>query len=954
MSNYLKVVLVVLVQILIFSDALCAKKIFPEYQHFTLPNGLEVYFSPSKLKPNQFHARILVKSGAKHEPADATGLAHYLEHVLFFGTQRIGTINWGAEKKLQDQIEALYTKRAAISDPDARQRLDQRINELTLQTTKYCNPNEFNELYNYFGAERKNAFTHHDWTNYIVTLGKNRLEDWALLEFERFTNPVFRMFQPELEVVFEEMEKRSNNPYFTTQDSLRKAMFANHPYSRYVASLPQHIKNPNLVKMRNFFNTYYVPNNMAIIISGDLEFKEVKRVVTAKFSSLTSRKVPKYQKVEVKSPQRVIKKTVKYPSKPGVTVAYLLPGSGSSDLEALILLDMILANQQAGLIDINLVQKQRIKNGGSFQTFKVDYGNQFLHGEANPGQSLEDVAKLLVAQLEPVKKGRFSDELLAAIKLDKQKREMKWLEENENRAGMLQGAIISGKWGNDYDAVTREDIVRVANKYFGNNYAVVYRQIGEYTPPKFKKPQVKKIQQFVQQRSPAFMEIVTRKVAPLQPRFLDIPNVIVRSKVKEGIELYYQKNPVNDLAFLEVHFAYGCFNDKARCHFIDILKKLGTRDMPPSELSNKLYNLGITYRFTESLFKIRLEISGPDKNILEGFELAINVLKEPFIEDEFLSKSVASIIKNRNDITKNPRTINKAIAWYVSRGKYSGYKYVSTNQQLKKLSSKDYPSFAHNLFSSPKKIYYLGNIPIDDLKKKLKKQFDSPVVEFAQVPAIKVKTVQRPTIYFYDLPASKQADVNVILGTSDLSSVKDRLNKILFYLYYSNSSILSEEIRTRRSLAYSVSSGFAYGYRPIDQDYLEGGLSTQPEKIVEAVNVFHNLFDEVPIIPPKFEVAVRGLENKYRLQADPFRRVLSLVERFERWGYVGFDPRKQIFDYINTGGVSINDFKQFAVDRVEKKNLIFTIVGDSRRLDLATLQQRYDFVELSTDDLFGF
>ena len=159
----------------------------------TLENGLTVYLSPNHEEP-RFYAEIITRAGSKHDPNTNTGLAHYLEHLLFKGTSSFGTVDYEKEKVLLDEITQLYETRSKETNETKRGEIYEKINEVSANAAALAIPNEMDRAYSDMGGKGINAHTWHEETVYKVDLPGNRLEHWAKIESERFANPVFRLF----------------------------------------------------------------------------------------------------------------------------------------------------------------------------------------------------------------------------------------------------------------------------------------------------------------------------------------------------------------------------------------------------------------------------------------------------------------------------------------------------------------------------------------------------------------------------------------------------------------------------------------------------------------------------------------------------------------------------------------------------------------------------------------
>src|SRR5215831_12264519 len=326
-------------------------------QIYQLDNGLTVYLTENHETP-RFEAHIAVRAGSKNDPAETTGLAHYLEHLLFKGTTQLGTLDYEKEKPHLDRITALYEQHFHETDPEKRKAIYEEINKESQLASQYEIPNEMDKLYKAMGEYGLNAHTWHEETVYQVNLPSNRLEQWAVIESERFPNAVFRLFQPELEIVYEEKNRTLDNKDEIISDAVNKLLFKNHPYGQQTTiGEVEHLKNPSLNNVLAFYKKYYVPGNMALVISGDINPSDAIKLIDKYFSAWQAEPVAPQKTWEEQPLQGAERVEVKYKAEEYVLLGYRTPGRKDPDIPALKLVDMILDNSTAGLIDLNLNQQ---------------------------------------------------------------------------------------------------------------------------------------------------------------------------------------------------------------------------------------------------------------------------------------------------------------------------------------------------------------------------------------------------------------------------------------------------------------------------------------------------------------------------------------------------------------------------------------------------------------------
>ena len=240
---------------------------------YTLSNGLKVYLSVNKDEP-RIQTYIPVRVGGKNDPAETTGLSHYLEHLMFKGTQKFGTQNYKAEKPYLDKIESLYEVYRKTTDPEQRKAIYHEIDSLSYKSSTYAIANEYDKLMATIGANGTNAYTSEDVTCYTEDIPSNEIENWAKIQSDRFKNMVIRGFHTELEAVYEEFNISLTQDMRKVWETLGQVLFPNHPYGQQtVIGTQDHLKNPSIVNIKKHFNDWYRPNNVAICMSGDLDFE---------------------------------------------------------------------------------------------------------------------------------------------------------------------------------------------------------------------------------------------------------------------------------------------------------------------------------------------------------------------------------------------------------------------------------------------------------------------------------------------------------------------------------------------------------------------------------------------------------------------------------------------------------------------------------------------------------
>ncbi|MBO5813723.1 MAG: insulinase family protein, partial [Alistipes sp.] len=499
---------------------------------YTLDNGLKVYMTVNKETP-RIQTYIAVKVGAKNDPAETTGLAHYFEHLMFKGTEKFGTSDYAAEAPLLEKIEALFELYRNTEDPAKRKEIYAQIDSVSQEASKYAIPNEYDKLMSAIGASGTNAWTSFDETVYTEDIPSNQVENWAKIQSDRFANNVIRGFHTELETVYEEynmsLTRDGNKAYY----GILELLHPNHPSGQHsVLGTQEHLKNPSITNIKKFYKTYYVPNNMAICMSGDFDPEKTIAIIDKYFGSLEPN--PELPKFSFPEAEPITSPKVKEVYGNDAEFLYLgwRTGGGMSCEDAHIhqIVGDILNNDKCGLIDTDLVQQQKVLYGFASTMLDADLGSLVLGGAPKEGQTLQEVRDLLLAEVAKLRRGEFDEELIASTISNFKRDEMQELDSNNGRAYQYVSNFINGlDWADQVNhldkmsSITKEDIVAWANKYLGeDNYAILYKLQGEdKNQKKIDKPAITPIATNRDAKSDFITEIQSTEVAPIEPVFVD-------------------------------------------------------------------------------------------------------------------------------------------------------------------------------------------------------------------------------------------------------------------------------------------------------------------------------------------------------------------------------------------------------------------------------------------------
>ena len=924
---------------------------------YRLDNGLTVYLTENREEP-RFYAEISVRAGSKHDPAEATGIAHYLEHMLFKGTQNFGTLDYEKEKQHLDKITDLYEAHFHETDPEKRLEIYAEINQASQLAAQYGIPNELDKLYKAMGGRNVNAHTWVEETVYMVDLPANRLNQWMMIESDRFVKPVFRLFQTELETVYEEKNRSMDNKRRIINEAVKNLLYKNHPYGQQTTlGSVEHLKNPSLKKMYEYYNTYYVPNNMAIHISGDIDAEETIRLIDEHFSRWQPRKLPQakvWKEAPLNGSERV---TVKYHGEEYVLIAFRTASRNHEDAEALKLIDMILDNATAGLINLNLNQAQRVRQAGSYPSMDNDDGAQYLWGIPKEGQSLEAVENLLLEQIALIRKGEFEAWLVPAIVTDFKKYQKAQLESNRSRVTMMRDAFLAFQDWDDtvgeierMEKLTKQDLVVVANRYFGDDYVAGYRVDEQHEVPSIEKPQIDTIEIDPTRQSAFANQILAAPVKEIEPVFVSDDDYQI-TNYHDDVRFYYAQNPINDLFSFTISIDIGRRHSNKLSIAAQLLDKSGASKYSAEVLKKEWYKLGTGFSIDVDDNETSITISGLDENFSVSLELLLDLLKHPTADATTLEELIRIILVNREDAKKNYRAIRRVLLHYNRFGNDSRYLRMLPSEAVQRLTVAELHKEIKELLSYKHTITYVGSLSLDEVTASLKEHHailgalqSAPPYEF-----LKVRPPEETEIYFFHKEMA-QSQVDIEFGDEDYNEA-DNPALQLYNTYFAGgmAGVVFQELREARALAYATHARYVTGRRKGDQNTMWGYIACQADKTPVAVAAFIDLIDNLPESPERFAEARHSILNRYRTAKLGFRDVIGAVRSWERLE-VPVDPRQWRFEQIQKSNIGL--MLQFHEEHLRNRHKLISIVGDKNKIDFEQLTKVGKVVEISLEDIF--
>ena len=935
-----------------------------QVKEYTLTNGLTVWLNEDHSQPKVFGA-VVVKAGAKDTPN--TGIAHYFEHIMFKGTDKIGTTDYASEKALLDAIADKYDELASTADNKERTRIQKEINELSIEASDYVIPNEFNRLISQYGGSRLNAGTAYDYTVYLNTFSSKYMAQWAELNSERLINPVFRMFQTELETVYEEKNMYRDA---TGRDAMEKFMerfFQPHPYAYPIIGSTEHLKNPRLSEMQKFFEEYYVASNMGVILCGDFDTETTLPILEATFSRIKKGEAPKKDVVGLPPFNGEEKFTVSLPIPLVKLAGFAYRGVPANDPDQSVLnIVMGLLNNAngTGYLDKLMVNRKLM----AAMTINESFNEGGVLGViAIPKlmfQSLANAKDLVGKEIERIKAGDFSDDMFKSLKLEQKRRYASRLEEINSRSEAMITLFSQGKPWNDYlkeiehiDALTKKDVVDAARKYFTDNYLYVTKKTGKYPKDNLPKPNLEPVVPRNMEASSEYAgQLAKLPVQPVHPKFLDFEQDVEALALSSLCKLYVSGNPVNDIFTLDIAFGIGKIDEPELALLPSYLPLLGTKQHSFEEFREKLQSLGSTLSFETDDDKFVVKVSGFDVNFSETLALVTSFMNEAKSESKKYKQLLDEEKIMKKAFLKSTDNIAHALMEKTKYGKKSIYLNKLSLGDIKKRKGENLLKTFQKIQKTQCDLYYCGTLPGQTVAGYIKEQIKvDNITVSSKAPVYRsLKDYDEPVVYFCDMHDASQSIIYAYVKGDSLPDESARNAAKLFSGYFGGdmSSLMFQEIREFRSFAYRTSG--RYSQLPM-KHYKKPGdftamLSTQNDKTIDALTILDQLINGMPVKQDRLPAVKQSLINRISNDYPAFRMIPGKIASLMNDGYTS-DPNEKLIESLSA--MTIDDVSRFYEENINGRSVVYMIVGNSKKINMEKLSEFGKVIKVKKESLYN-
>lgn len=937
---------------------------FTSYQ---LENGLTVYLWPDKNQPDATGV-IAVRTGSIDEPLEYTGLAHYLEHVLFKGTRKIGALDWEKEKPHYDKIIQLYDEYSATTDAVQRADLEKKINEESILAAQYAYTSEFSNLVEGMGGEGLNAGTSYDMTYYYNNFPAFQLEKWLDLYSERLINPVFRSFQAELENVFEEYNMYQDNNNTHISQFLFSHLYKGHPYERDIIGSPEHLKNPRLSKLIEFYNAWYVSGNMALILVGNFDPKMAKPLIEQKFGRLAAKTIPERPSYLETSFSKNPHYSAKLGYSPMVIWGFKGVPVGDPDEVMLEFCASLLSNSMnTGLLD-KMTLDGEVQFAGASLDSRRDQGRFIIQAVPyyDPNQRKYDsnkaVQKKVMQQVDKLKTGAIEDWLIESVKNSELREYELMLESPSSKVGLLR-TIFTYNLPEDYfvkfperiKAITKADIQQAIKKYLDTDHLTISIEEGTPKKNKLKKPDIKPIEQPKGKTSEYATYLKNIPVAPVEEVYNNFGDVKIIN-MYDKITLHHSENPLNDYFSLTLKYGIGTKLMPKLKYAVDLMNSAGVMPDKDAQTVRREFselNATCSYRVTDDYLYINLV--GSEANLEEICRLMTLQTLMPKLDEKQLNRVIGNEISTRLMFEKkNADMLGSAFMEYVLYQDQSDYIDRLKLEEIYYLTISELTGEIVRATDYELEIHYVGKKPAEEVGELLKANLPlKEGVKPSQSPLVqdRVKYDQQ-TIYFLPNSDAQQAKIYFYIEGFDYT-INDQVSIDAFNQYFSGgfNGLVMEEIRENNSMAYT-----SVGYLttpPIQRKntYFLGYVGTQSDKVADAIDLYMKLLTDMPLYPERIDNIKTYLKQSALTDKPTFRQK---SQRFAGWRKLGYpvDPAQIQIQKIEN--LTFDQIKNFYEQKIKGNPIAIVIMGDQKLINTKQIEENHGkMTKITVNRLFS-
>jgi zinc protease len=542
------------------------------------------------------------------------------------------------------------------------------------------------------------------------------------------------------------------------------------------------------------------------------------------------------------------------------------------------------------------------------------------------------------------------------LKLEKIRRN----ESNSRAFTFLDAFIKKSDWATELEfndqlaKISKSQLVEFARANYRNNYVIAFKRTGVAKDlVKVEKPFITPISINRTDQSAYLKTFVSKSEKPLEPVFVNYSESIREEQLNGSVNFNYIPNTTNDLFSLNYVTEIGSNNDPKLALAVKYLPYLGTEKFSAEQFKKELYKLGVSLSVNTRAERSTVSISGLDQNSGAGIKLLEQLLAEAKPDKEAYNKMVDGILKEREDQKKDQNVIGNALQNFGKYGKESPFTNILSAEELKTIDPSELTGIIHKFCKYPHRVFYYG--PTDPNKASaLVKANHTLSPETFPIPVGKTfaeQVTDQNKVFFVDYDKSQ---VEIVMMSRDLPfDPKTMVSARVFNEYYGNSmsSVVFQEIREARALAYSAWANYLSPSKKEDSFYIFGAVGTQANKMMDAIGAMNGLFSKMIVDEKSFDIAREGVIKSIQTE----RIIKSSI--FWNWLQnkklgIDYDIRKDYYEAARNSKIS--DVQQFFDQRFKDKKFTYMIVGNRKDVDLSKLKTVGPVSELMLKDIFNY
>ena len=923
---------------------------------YTLDNGLTVYLTDNDDEPN-VQTQVVVRAGSKHDPKQSTGLAHYLEHLMFKGTDKFGALDWEKEKPLLDKIEGLFEEYRKTDDEHLKRAIYAQIDSISYEASKYAVAREREKVLEAIGGTGSNAFTNVDHTVYVNIIPKNQIENWVIMNADMFRNPSLRGFHTELETVYQEYNMYNEQDWDRMFESMMASLFEKHPYGNPIIGFQEHLKDPSIKDIKAFYKEYYVPNNMAICMSGDLDFDKTIELIDRHFSYMIPNEAIDIIAFEPEDKITAPKiKNIYGQEHEALILAWRLTDIEEIDESLVEVANNVLYNGTTGLLDANIINNQHaLETFAQIITLK-DYGFMLIYAVPKDGQTLDELKELLLGEIKNLREGNFDESLVVASVSNLKRAEDESLLDNYARTEKFLIHFIYGlDWAKYYrglDEVCKGDVIDFANMHFNDsNYVAIYKRKGENKESKMvEAPTITPIELNADSSSTFAEEIINRKVDAISHTPLDFNKEIIIDSVGQ-LPLYYKVNNSDGLFNIQYIFDFGTIHDKYLPVALNYLNYLGTDDMTAKEIKSKLYSIACDFNIYVSDFQINVSIKGLNENMPEAVALVDKLFTKAVPDVNVFEKYKTDILKSRKDNKTIREHIIHASQDYMVYGPKAIKDRLVTESELQQINPNELVKYIQGLFTHKHSILYFGHSSVDEIKKMFN-QTHLYKGELKVVPVSSNTYIEKTDeSIVYVLPfEGDEASIRAVSVRDEMYDINKKVLIDLYNVYFGN--LFFYEIREKRGMAYYASAFMYEPDRVADPYFYAVTTQTQADKLIPALDAAKNVIDNMPLSENDFESCKSNiLRSNYEMFKYKRSSVLNYYLKMKEFGY-DYDIESKLYPW--TKELTLADIENYHKENIKNRKFNYFVICPTQFINEEALSKFGKIKYVTQKDIFGY